>query len=296
MKNNNSHIEWYNSGNNITSLIIGIIALIILCSQSFAIGSANSLDLFRSVINHNSIYLLVIIYFIALKSYFGKRNFNYLNLFLMIIYLLATITSLLTIVQSFSLNTIISFSINLIILIYLFHTMFRDTRVWKDYKLGNSPFNEISNELYFYIILVLSLFLLTVNLISTVIISGVIIAILDTIYIILFARYIFLYREFLDSHKKDVNNSGNFDEIKETIKNTMDNVNNKVNEIIEESEIDEKIDKIKEDIIDTVDNTRKKLNEVVLDTKKEDKEEKSVNNQKKVSKSTKSKKKKGDNK
>lgn len=263
MEKEKSTMKWYDSGKILTCLIIGVIALIILCSQSFAIGSGNSFAMFRSVINHNSIYLLVIVYFIALQTYFGKRNFNYLNLFLIIIYSLATITSFLTVLQSFSLNTIIVFSINLIIIIYLFHTMFRDTRVWRDYKLGNSPFNELSNELYFYIILVLSLFSLTVNLVSTVVISGVIISILDTLYLILFARYIYLYREYLDIHKKDSDNKGNFDEIKESIKNTVLETQEKVNKIIDEYEIDNKVDKIKDSVKNGLEDLSENIKDIV---------------------------------
>ena len=85
-KNNSKELNWYDSGNVITSLIIGIILLVIVCSQSFAVSGKSSLALFGSVINHNSIYLLVLVYFIALKTKEGKRYFNYLNVVLIFIY------------------------------------------------------------------------------------------------------------------------------------------------------------------------------------------------------------------
>ena len=273
-KSNKKELKWYESGNIITSLIVGVIALIIICSQSFAVSSDSTLVLFGSIINHNSVYLLVVIYFIFLKLRIGKRYFNYLNVFLMFIYLLVTVTSLLTLVQSFSLNTTLTFILNFVFLIYLFHTMFRDTRIWKDFNLGESPFNELSNEWYFYTLIVISLILLAVNLISTVVIGGVVISILDTIYIVLFGRYIFLYREYLDYKKKDVNNKGNFDEIRENIKKTVDDVTDKVAEgtnelkdkvsnFIEENEIEEKISDIKDKVVEGTNELKDKVNDFI---------------------------------
>lgn len=293
-ENNNQEYNWYDSGNIITSLIIGVILLVIVCSQSFAVSGNSSLALFGSVINHNSIYLLVLVYFIALKTREGKKYFNYLNVFLIFIYFIATVTSLLTVVQSFSLNTILSFAMNFVLEIYLLHTMFRDTRVWKEFKLGNSPFNEITNEIYFYIVVVLSVFLLAVNLISTVVVSGVIISILDAVYAVLFSRYVFLYGSYLDSKKKDVNNSGNFDEIKDNIKNTVDEVNKKINNFVEENKIDEKIDNVKERITDEAKVLKDKINDLVEDEaiKKEvNTEEKKVKKEISKQKTTQTKKK-----
>ena len=205
--------KWYDNAKFVTSMIIFLIFMIIVCSQSFAVVGNSSSQLFRSVINHNTTYLLVLIYFVGLKTYIGKKYFNYLNVFLIIVYFILSFTSILTIVQSFSLNTIFSFLINMVLLIYLFHTMFRDTRIWKEFKLGRSPFNSIQNDYYFNCLLILVTMSLFVNLISTVVVSGLIVSILDAFYISLFARYIYLYRSYLDLKKKDIDNSGNFDQI-----------------------------------------------------------------------------------
>lgn len=264
----NNSLSWYDSGNIVTSLIISVILLIIVCSQSFAISGDNSLALFGSVINHNSIYLLVLVYFIFLKTTFGKKYFNYLNVCLIFIYFIATFTSLLTVVQSFSLNAILIFAINFVLVVYLFHTMFRDTLVWNEFKLGNSPFNEIDNELYFYIIVVLSVFLLAVNLISTVVVSGVIISILDAIYTFLFSRYIFLYGSYLNLKNKDSDNCGNFDEIKENIKDAVDEVSEKINNFVDEVKIDEKVDAVKEKVENGTKEIKKTLDTLVDNDKK----------------------------
>lgn len=293
----NMELNWYDSGNIITSLIIGVILLVVVCSQSFAVSGDSSLALFGSVINHNSIYLLVLVYFIVLKTKIGKIYFNYLNVILMFIYFIATVTSLLTVVQSFSLNTILVFAMNLVLSIYILHTMFRDTRVWKEFRLGNSPFNEITNEFYFNIVVVLSVFLLAVNLISTVVVSGVVISIIDAIYTVLFSRYIFLYGAYLNLKQKDINNSGNFDSVRENIKNTVDDANEKINKFIEENKIDEKIDDVREKIEEGT----KELKEIVSDLVSEDdvKEKKTRETEKKKSSQTKKKtttKKKGEDK
>lgn len=234
MSSNDNNIKWYESGNVITSFIIITILATIFCSQSFAVIGDSDFSVFTSVINHNSLYLVVLVYFVLLKTRFGKRYFNYLNVFLIFIYFISSITSILTLIQSFSLNTILGFLKDIVILLYLFHTMFRDTRVWKELKLGKSPFNEIQNDSYYYALLVLVVFGLVVNLISTVVISGLFISILDAIYLLLFGRYIYLYREYLDYHDLDANNKGNFDEIKESISSN-------INEVLDKTEIDDKI-------------------------------------------------------
>ena len=247
-------VEWYDSGNIITSLIIGVILLIIICSQSFVISDGISLALLSSVVNHNSIYLFILIYFIFLKIPFGKKYFNYINLFLVFIYFIMTITSLLTLVQAFSLTAIFDFVINIIFLVYTTHTLFRDTRVWKEYHLGSSPFNELSNEFLFNSILVVGVFSLAVNLINTSSITGVIISMLDFIYILLFGRYIYLYRDYLDVHKINFNNKGNFDEVRD-----------KVQEVLDKTEIDEKIIEAKDKVVDVSKDVKKKVDDFIED-------------------------------
>ena len=242
-------IKWYDSANTITTMIIVTIALIIVFSQSFALGRNGSLELFTSSINQNSIYLFILIYFILIKFYVGKRYFNYLSVFLIFIYFITAITSFLTLIQAFSLNSSLDFILNILLLVYLVHTLMRDTRVWREFYISKSPFNELPNEFMFYSILVVSMILLAVNLISTIVISGVVISVLDTIYIMLLARYIYLYRVFLDKKKVD-GDTMNMDEIKKTIKEidksvskTVDDTFKNINDYVVEKGIDKKIDK-----------------------------------------------------
>ena len=127
---NNNKIKWYESGNIITTFIIITILAAIFCSQSFAVIANGDFSIFSSVVNHNSLYAVVLVYFVLLKTRFGKRYFNYLNACLIFFYLIATVTSVLTLIQSFSLNTIIGFLKDIVLLVYLTHTMLRDSRVW----------------------------------------------------------------------------------------------------------------------------------------------------------------------
>ena len=163
--------------------------------------------------------------------------------------------------------------------------MFRDTRLWKGLHINKSPFNEIDNEFSYYSILVISVFLLIVNLISTVVVSGVVISVLDTIYYILFGRYIYLYHKYLDEKKIGVKDLGNFDNLREKIDDTTKSMEKEINDFVKEKEIDKKIDNIGkkvsdtfEDIKEEADDTKKK---VVKETKKIKKEvEKKVNTKK----------------
>lgn len=267
---NNLKKEWYDNAGIVTNLIIGIIFAIIICSQAFAISGGVSLELFSSIINHNSIYLFILIYFILLKTYFGKKYFNYINILLVFIYIITTITSLLTLIQSFSLSIILDFLINLLFLIYSSHTLFRNTRIWKDFHLNNSLFNELSNDGMFYAILVVGALFLAVNLINTSVVRGVIISFLDFIYVVLFDRYIYLYRDYLDRNEIDINNKGNLrdkvqdildkTDIDEKIVDVSKNIENKIDKFIVDNQIDKKIESATDKVVDSTKEVITKIN------------------------------------
>ena len=78
-------IQWYDNPDKITTIAISILFLIIVLSQSYAVqNNLGTNDILRSLLNHNSIYLLGLVYFIPLKIIAGKKYFNYFNLFLII--------------------------------------------------------------------------------------------------------------------------------------------------------------------------------------------------------------------
>ena len=259
-------VEWYNEPRKITNLIILMIGLIIILSQSFAVNNGLSVgEILSSILNHNISYLLVCVYFVALKTKVGKQYFDFLNIFMIALYMLTTVTSLLTVLQSFGLESILGLAIDLMILIYMIHTFLRSTRMWKSMNINKSPFNEISNDGYFYSIMVLSITLLAVNLVSTTSLDGTILALMDTAYIILFIRYIFLYGEFLNNKKISINNSGNFDQYREKIVDIVEDVKDKASDLKED--IEEKIEEVKLD--EKIDAAKKKVSDVVQDVKKD---------------------------
>ncbi|MBE6157832.1 MAG: hypothetical protein E7160_03465 [Firmicutes bacterium] len=193
--------SWLDNPSVVTSIIIMLISFIIILSQSFLVNNElTTFAVMSNVINHNSIYLLALVYFILIKFNFGKKYFNYLNLVLILLYLFISVTSLLTLFQTFSLIKIFSLLLNLSIFTYLFHTMLKGTRVWREFGLSKSIFNDITNDMYFYLVVVLSMILLALNLIFTTSFNGTVLTMLDSIYIIMFSRYIYLFGAYLD-HK-----------------------------------------------------------------------------------------------
>ena len=273
-------IAWYDNPGIITNIIIVLIAIIILLSQSFAINNNLSThEILSSIINHNSVYLIVLVYFVALKTNVGKRYFDFLNIFLVLLYFITGITSFLTIFQSFSLEALVACALHLTLFVYLFHTLFRRTRVWKEFHLNKSPFNEIKNDAYFYAISVLTIFLLALDLIVTTTPDGAILSILDASYMLAFARYVFLYGCFVDNKERKINPTTSMEEVREA----LNDLGEKVGDVV---------DNVADIVEDTVDQVEKKIHNVV---EKKDESKKTV---KKSTKKTTTKKsvKKGEDK
>ena len=223
--------SWLDNPNLVTDIIIALIAFIVILSQSFAVNnSMTTFAIISNVVNHNSIYLMSLIYFILLKTSFGKKYFNYLNLFLIVFYLIISITSFLTLFQSFSLLKIITLIMNVSIFTYLFHTLLRGTKVWKEFGLSKSIFNEITNDIYFYEIVVLSVILLALNLINTTSFGGAILTMLDTIYIIMFSRYVYLFGIYLD--EKSSKSSVNLDAVKDVVEKKVAEIVDKAEDVV----------------------------------------------------------------
>ena len=247
-----SEIVWYDNPNLVTTIIIGLIAVIVILSQSFAINShLSAVEILSSILNHNIVYLLMFVYFVGLKTRIGKKYFDFFNLFIIVLHSLTAITSLLTVFQSFGLSSLLILAIDVLIIIFMFHTFLRSTRVWKSMGLAKSPFNDISNSGYFSSILVLVMTLLAVNLISTTSFDGTVLALLDSLYTILFSKYIFLYGEYLNDKNATMNKSANFNELKEEFSDK------KV-----ELKFDEKFETLKDDVSSLAGNIKEELVDV----------------------------------
>ncbi len=200
MKNENKNsVIWYENSFIISGLSIFLCVLILILSQSFAINNGlTASEILRNIINHNIIYLLSLIYFIGINTNFGKRHFDFFGIFLLILYLICSFTSLLTVFQSFSLNTLLSLALKLVLFVYMFHSLIKKTRVWDEFSLDNSPFNELTNDNFFYFSCIISVILLCVNLIDANTIDGAILSLLDCFYYLIMSRYIYLYRCYID--------------------------------------------------------------------------------------------------
>ncbi len=283
LEDKKKEISWYDNPNMLTTLIILVLCLILVCSQSLGIGSQlTGWELFRNVINLNTTYVLVLIYFLLLKLKVGKRYFNFLNLVLLLLYSITTITSFLSIFQSFNITSLVMLIINLIMVIQIFHSFLRDTRFWREFGLEKSPFNEIHNDIYFYAISVLAVLYLAINLIFTDEFNGVVITLFVSMYYILFSRFVMLYSDYLDEHGIDSNNSGNFDTIKE-----------KVSQKVNSEAVSDKIDDITRQLNDLQDKVREYTSTIpVEEIKKADKATKKKTTKKTTTK--KSTKKAGD--
>ena len=197
--NNTKKVEWYDNANIITNSIIVLILLMMILSQSFAINNnLSTVNIFRNIINHNINYFLVLVYFISLKTKSGKKYFNYLNIFLVSLYFVFMVTSILSVFQAVSLQSLLSVAIKVIMFFYLLLSMFRDNSYFKELNISKFPLDEFNNDWYFNAQVILSILLLAVNLVLVSSFDGAFLAILDCFYVLLLARYIYLYREYLD--------------------------------------------------------------------------------------------------
>lgn len=199
MKKENKKV-WYNNPDILTTIILITAVVIIVISQAIAVNSNLSASaMIRNLFNHNLTYIVGIIYFALLKTSVGRKNFSLINVIYILLYIMVTVASVFTIFQSFGLSAIIGLVLNVIIVCYMVYTFLSETRLWKDFKLDKLPLTEIKNDWFFYVVCVMSGALLLVNLIDVANFSGVVITIFDTAYIILFSRYIYLYKEYIDS-------------------------------------------------------------------------------------------------
>ncbi len=194
--------EWYDNPNMITTMLIAVSILVIILSQSFAIR--NHLDagtILRSIINYNSFYLLALVYFILIKTKIGRRYFPFLNILISIFFCLITVASTFTIFLSFGLTSVVDLALNLVLTIYFIYVFIHDTVIGTELKMKETPMDEVNNSQYFYAICGLVVVALVVSLIGANTFDEVVLALLDSIYYALFARYIFLYKEFQDKKK-----------------------------------------------------------------------------------------------
>lgn len=195
----NKEKDWFDSPRMVTYIIIGLLIVLIILSQSFAINSQlGTADIIRSILNHNSIYVLTLIYFVLLHFKIGKKYFDHLNVLMLIFFILITIASFFTIFQSFGLASLLQLGINILFTVYFLYAFLSNTLIGKELHLNNSLLVELKNEQYFYLITTLLVVNLIVALISSTSFESIVISLLEVLFYFLFARYISLYKEYDD--------------------------------------------------------------------------------------------------
>ncbi len=191
--------DWFDSPRLVTYVIIGLLVVLIILSQSFAINSQlGTTDIIRSILNHNSIYVLTLIYFALLHFKVGKKYFDHLNVIMLIFFGLITLASMFTVFQSFGLASLLQLGINILFTVYFLYAFISNTVIGKEFHLSTSVIVELKNEQYFYLITTLLVIHLVVALINSTSFESIVISLLEVLFYFLFARYISLYKEYDD--------------------------------------------------------------------------------------------------
>ena len=108
----------------------------------------------------------------------------------------------------------------------------------------------------------------SIDLIATTTFDGTILSCLDAIFMVLFARYIFLYGCFLDNKEKKINPTTSVEEIKEKVEQVKDKLDEVVDDITDS--VEKKIDSVQEVIDGTLSDKKEDT------TKKETKKKKTT--------------------
>jgi uncharacterized membrane protein len=196
---NNKEKDWFDSPRMVTYVIIGLLIVLIILSQSFAINSQlGTSDIIRSILNHNSIYVLTLIYFVMLHFKVGKKYFDHLNVIMLVFFGLITLASMFTVFQSFGLASLLQLGINILFTVYFLYAFISNTVIGKELHLSTSVIVELKNEQYFYLITTLLVIHLVVALINSTSFESIVISLLEVLFYFLFARYISLYKEYGD--------------------------------------------------------------------------------------------------
>ncbi len=208
---NTKEKDWFDSPKIITYIITGLLIVLIILSQSFAIQNhLSAADILRSILNHNSIYVITLIYFILIQTKIGKKYFDYLNIIMSILLILTSFAGLFTVFQSFGLASLLGLSINVLMTIYFVYAFICHTEIGRELKIETSPVAEINNNQYFYLIASLLTIDLVVALSASTNFDSVVLSLLEMMYELLFARYIYLYKEYQDDKRliSDTKNKG----------------------------------------------------------------------------------------
>ncbi len=192
--------QWYDDENLVTSLLIGLLILIIIMSQAFAIRHQLGLTfIVRSLLNNNSIYLLFLVYFIFIKLSIGKKNFNLCNICLLLVQILCVVASFLNLFQSLQISIIIRFILNILLLFYMGFSLLINTPLEKHLKGITNISSHITNQNCFYGMFALAILLLVGEFINSLEFDHIVLSLLESIFIIGVSRYLYLWRSYQEN-------------------------------------------------------------------------------------------------
>lgn len=280
MKEEKKELEWYDDPGLITTLLIGCLILLLIISQGYAIRHQMGIaTIFMTLLNHNITYIIYLVYLILLKTTIGKRSFTGLNLLMSCLYIILFIGSFLNMTSVFNLESIVSFASSFILLCYFTYSFLENTKLYKSLSLDKIPFAKISNNWYFWAFAVLQSVLFILGMIGTIQFDSVVLLLLETIFNIGFARYIYLYQAYKEGKEKEKTvSSPSYDEnsVPQDVTTTV--TENEGTDIIEQTIVEEiitsssKDEDIKDATIEEVtkEEVKPKKKPTKTSTKKED--------------------------
>ncbi len=190
-------LEWYDNPNLIINMMIGLLAISILVSQTIAIRTGLSFqESVNQLFNDSSVYLFYLVYFVLINLKFGKKHFDALSIVIFVFQSILLLTSLLNIIQTVGVKTIFEFILSIGMWLYLSNSLIRTTKIWKAFNLDLVPTKFFKNIDYFYIVTASSLIILILGLIDSFDFNYVLVILLDCLVYIGVARYLYLYRKY----------------------------------------------------------------------------------------------------
>ncbi len=184
------NILFLNDPSKITNGIIVSLLLYMLISIIYNyISDLGLLDLFGK----HFFYILLTLYFILLKTKFGKESFSYMNVILAILLGIKALGSFFNLLTTFNFETLLS------LFVYGFFFLYFINAFFYKYLEKINKIKNINNKISFYLlcsILFILYLLLLIKYIKVYSVVKIIGMIIECIILVFFARYIYLYKNF----------------------------------------------------------------------------------------------------
>lgn len=183
-------IAFLNSPRQITNaLIIGLLIYMLFSIADNYVSNNGLLDL----IGNSFFYIYLTIYFLLLKTQFGQERFSYMNVILGALLGIHLIGSLFNILTTFNFTMIFNLVVDLLLFIYFISSFFNKYLNKIEWIKG------MNNKIIFYILCIVILIfylLLLIKYVSVLPVLKILRYIVELFVLLLFSRYIYLYKKF----------------------------------------------------------------------------------------------------